>query len=89
MVLNEFDYSGHAHIHMNMHVSAHCGNCPQVITTPTAGIRKGILLQKFCNNHTSAPQIRSTILALYKLVCMYVCMYVYFGLKLATELTDE
>jgi len=22
-----------------------------------------------------APQIRSTILALYKLVCMYVCMY--------------
>jgi len=24
----------------------------------------------------SAPQIRSTILALYKLVCMYVCMYV-------------
>jgi len=23
----------------------------------------------------SAPQIRSTILALYKLVCMYVCTY--------------
>jgi len=27
------------------------------------------------SSFTSAPQIRSTILALYKLVCMYVCMY--------------
>ena len=26
----------------------------------------------------SAPQIRSTILALHKLVCMYVCMYVFW-----------
>ena len=32
---------------------------------------------RFCRRHpVPAPHIRSTILALYKLVCMYVCMYV-------------
>jgi len=28
------------------------------------------------------PQIRSTILALYKLVCMYVCMYISFDWRI-------